>query len=180
MTLNGYERTELNLSTAARAIAEALDLKPGHRFLDVGCGAGTVGQAVLDYCEDLNYVGTDRSASLVRKHIGLLGHSVLNFSAHEAVFQDNFFDCGLCFSVFQYFESHKYAAEVIGQLVRQARKVYLGDLPLSSHDATHLLYTREMLEDWLGRLKSSYEDLAWEFSPGLYNPSRFNAIIKRS
>lgn len=177
--LNGYEKTGVDLPIAARTIFEALELKPGQRFLDVGCGAGTMGQAILAYCEDISYVGTDRSASLVRKHISLLGHSVLNFSAHEAVFHDNFFDCCVCYGVSHYFESHQYAAEVLGQLIRQARKVYLGDLPLTSHDATHLLYTMEMVESWLTQLKGTYENMIWEFTPGLYNPKRFNVIIKR-
>lgn len=179
LKLNGYEKTGVDLPAAARTIFKALELKPGHRLLDVGCGAGTMGQAILEYCADVNYVGTDRSPTLVRKHIALLGHSVLNFSAHEAVFHDDLFDCCLCYSVSHYFESHQYAAEVISQLVRQGKKVYIGDMPLTSHDSTHLLYTQEMVEGWLDRLKKRYGDLTWEFTPGLYTTKRFNVLIKR-
>lgn len=177
--LNGYEHTALNPAAAGRTIAEALELKPGQKFLDVGCGAGAIGQSVIDHVGDIVYVGTERSATLAQKHIALSGRPVLNFSAHEAVFSDSFFDSCLCYSVFQYFPSHDYAREVVGQLVRQAKTVYLGDLPIRSHDATHRLYTRELIQAWLNDLGEIYSGLTGLFSEGLYNPDRFNVLVKR-
>jgi len=180
LKLNGYERTGIDLPMAAKTIFEALGLASGQRFLDVGCGAGTMAQAILQLCDKVTYVGTDRSATLVRKHITLLGHSVLNFSADEAVFTDDFFDCCLCYGVVHYFPSYEYAQKVIRQLVRQGKSIYVGDLPTVSHDDTHRLYTREMIESWLSQLRGRYPDLVWKFTAGLYTDKRFNIIIKRS
>jgi SAM-dependent methyltransferase len=177
--LSGFEKTTLNFQAAGQVIAEALNLKSPGRLLDVGCGVGATASEVLKHCPDLNYVGTERSASMARRHIGLSGRSVLNFSAHEAIFQDNFFDYGLCFSVAQYFESHEYAQTVVAQLARQAFNIFIGDLPVTSHDDTHLLYTQGLVEGWLTALKDRYPGLTWEFTPGLYNPNRFNVVIRR-
>lgn len=150
--LNGYEKTSFDVQAVAGAITVELDMRPGGRLLDVGCGAGSLGEEILKLVPDTMYVGTDRSATMVKTHIRLLGHSVLNFSAADGVFTDKLFHYGICFSVFQYFESLDYARETIRQLLRQARDVFIGDLPTDSHDPTHMLYTPETVLEWLSEM----------------------------
>ena len=177
--LNGYERTAFDVRAVAAAIVKELDMQPGGRLLDVGCGAGSLGEEVLKLLPGTTYVGTERSSTMVQTHIKLLGHSVLNFSAAEPVFSDKFFDYALCFSVFQYFESHNYARETIKQLLRQARDVFVGDLPVESHDNTHQLYTQETAAAWISEMTAK-SGATLKITNGLYNPHRFNVIIKQS
>lgn len=67
-----------------------MNIRPGQRVLEVGCGAGAIAQSLQKVVPGIHYVGTDRSPTLVKKHIAILGNSVLNFSADDPVFSDDF------------------------------------------------------------------------------------------
>lgn len=179
--LNGYEKTSVDHAELGRIISEALQIQPGNRVLEVGCGAGALAKGLQDAIPGILYVGTDRSASLVNKHIRLLGNSVLPFSADEPVFADQFFDMCVCFGVFFYFDSLEYARKAVNQLVRQSRNsVYIGDLPVRSHSDDHLLFGGDGLDFILSDVDTS----VWshEVTRGLYDPykdDRFNIILRR-
>lgn len=180
--LNGYERTTASLPVIAEEITRALDIRPGTKLLDVGCGAGALGSEIQKLTRGIFYVGTERSPTLVRKHITLLGNSVLNFSADEAVFSDSLFDCAVSFGVFHYFPSHAYAGKALREMLRQARNVFVGDLPVRSHDATHLLYGDEGLAALMEEINAAIAPVGGtcEKTKGLYNPvDRYNLVIRR-
>lgn len=179
--LNGYEKTSVDHAELGRIIAAALDMKANDKVLEVGCGAGALAKGLQDAAPGIRYVGTDRSATLVDKHIRLLGNSVLPFSADELVFADGFFDMCVCYGVFFYFDSLEYARKVVNVLLRQARTaVYIGDLPVRSHSEDHLLF------DEAGRdfILADVDTGVWsrEVTRGLYEPycdERFNIILRR-
>ena len=84
----------------------------------------------------------DYSKGLVRRHSDLLGNVVFHSEAIRLPFRDNHFDKCFVFSVFQYFPHKQYAHEVVAELKRVTKgTVLIGDIPIKSHDASHLLYT---------------------------------------
>ncbi|MCC8179336.1 MAG: methyltransferase domain-containing protein [Planctomycetes bacterium] len=178
--LNGYERTSANHDEVSSVIVTSMDIKSGQRVLDVGCGAGAVARALQKAVPGIRYVGTDRSPTLVRKHIAILGNSVLNYSADDLVFSDQFFDVCICYGVFLYFESLDYSRRVVNTLLRQAKSVFIGDLPIRSHSEDHLLFDNDAVEFILADVDP--QTWSWDISPGLYEPytrDRFNIALKR-
>ena len=60
----------------------------------------------------------------------------------------------------------EYANQAIAELKRVAKKaIFIGDLPITSHRDTHLLYKKENFKDW-------------KIIDGYYNPCRFNVSLK--
>lgn len=144
--LAGFDQLDfkIDLKTAAQTLTEALDIQPSDRVLEVGCAAGSIAKYL-----NCKYVGVDRSEPLVKKNISINQVSALVCEANDLIFRDKTFDKVFVFTVFHYFPSHDYARQVIKELLRVARKaVYIGDLPVISHDPNHTLYTPEFFEDW--------------------------------
>ncbi|UQZ88949.1 hypothetical protein C4J81_06960 [Deltaproteobacteria bacterium Smac51] len=176
--LCGYNHVEnVNIDKIAASIISDLEVKQEDRFLDIACGGGFLSSAILRKAPDIIYVGTERSAVIARKHRQTLGNAVLNFSAHEAVFHDDFFSHCLCFSAFQYFPSHDYAKEVLRQMLRQARRAYIGDLAIKSHDDSHLLYKQDEVVSWIMDICGHKASI--KVTEGHFYTTRFNVIVHR-
>ena len=63
------------------------------------------------------------------------------------------------------FPNIEYANEVISEMSRIAtKKIFIGDLPRTSHEENHLTYNEEMFSNWIK-------------TEGYYNPHRFNAFL---
>ena len=105
----------------------------------------------------------------MEKHISLLHHSVLVGEATDLPFKDNSFDKVICYGVYLYFDDKDYAKRATKELLRVAKKgILIGELPIRSHRALHLLFIPE-------------EFAGWEISDGFYDPyqkDRFNAVIR--
>ena len=160
--LDGYEATTIKPDEVAHKIANILDIQRTDKVLEVGCGAGMIAQYL-----DCDYVGVDYSKSLVKKHIQLLGNSVLQCQANNLIFKDKSFDKVFCYGVFHYFPNKVYADQVIQEMKRVAKKtmIFIGDLPFQSHRQEHLLFNPEEFADA-------------KVTQGFYNPDRFNVLIK--
>lgn len=162
LAYDGYEATKVDMEEVARQITKRLDIKHTDRVLEVGCGAGALAQYL-----DCSYVGIDYSPTLVQKHIELLKHSVLTGEAADLPFKDNAFDKVICYGVYLYFDNKEYADQATRELLRVAKKgVLIGELPMRSHRAEHLLFTKEEFE-------------GWDISDGFYDPyrkDRFNVV----
>jgi ubiquinone/menaquinone biosynthesis C-methylase UbiE len=158
-TLDGFESTAVMPQAVMHEISRAMDIGASDSVLEVGCGAGMLAEHAT-----CRYVGIDYSRSMVKKHIALLGNSVLLGEASDLPFKDNCFDKVFAFSIFQYFPSRAYAQTAIAEMLRVARTaVFVGDLPMRSHRDSHLLFDPALFADWV-------------ISEGFYTPDRFNAL----
>ena len=161
--LDGYEDTTIDAKFVANIITEILDIQPTDKVLEVGCGAGMLAQYL-----ECDYIGIDYSKSLVKKHIQLLGNSVLHGSANNLIFRDGYFDKVFSYSVFHYFPDLDYAQNVIEEMKRVSKNsIFIGDLPIRSHRSEHLLFDPQNFA-------------CAEITQGFYNPDRFNVFIKGS
>ncbi|MBD2568155.1 class I SAM-dependent methyltransferase [Anabaena lutea] len=159
--LDGYEDTTIDAKFVASQITKILDIKSTDKIIEVGCGAGMIAQYL-----DCGYIGIDYSQSLVKKHIQLLGNSVIHGSANNLIFNDHSFDKAFAYSVFQYFPNLEYAKTAIQEMKRVSKtSIFIGDLPIRSHRSEHLLFNP----------KDFYSA---EITEGFYNPDRFNVFIK--
>lgn len=162
LAFNGYEATKVDMEEVTRQITRRLDIQKKDKVLEVGCGAGALAQYL-----DCEYVGIDYSPTLVQKHIDLLHHSVLTGEAANLPFKDHSFDKVICYGVYLYFDDKNYAAQATKELLRVACKgVLIGEIPMRSHRAEHLLFQKE-------------EFYGWDISDGFYDPyrkDRFNAV----
>lgn len=157
--LDGFEATTINPEEVASQIIKILDIKKSDKVLEIGCGAGMIAQYL-----DCDYIGTDYSESLVKKHIELLKRSVLVAEANDIPFKNKYFNKAFSYSVFHYFPDKEYVKEVIKELKRVCKgKIFIGDLPERSHRKEHLLFR-----------KSEFQGV---FSEGFYNKDRFNVLI---
>lgn len=164
--LDGFEATTINPKIVVSKIIKLLDIKKTDKVLEVGCGAGMLAQ-----CLKCNYVGVDYSNSLVKKHIKLLGNSVLVAEANNLPFKDKFFDKVFAYSVFHYFPDKKYVKKALKEMKRVSRgSIFIGDLPESSHRKSHLLFKKS---DFVGAVNKV------NFSDGFHNKNRFNVLIKK-
>jgi ubiquinone/menaquinone biosynthesis C-methylase UbiE len=157
--LDGFEATTIDPCAAAARISETLELAPTDTLLEVGCGAGMIAQYL--HCR---YFGIDYSPSLLDRHRDILGNPVSLAEASHLPFPDQSFDHVLAYSVFHYFPSQEYAGLVCREMERIAkRSVFIGDLPMQSHNSDHLLFERNFLE-------------GWQTSDGYYTSNRFNVF----
>lgn len=162
LAFDGYEATKVDMEEVSHEIMNRLDIQKQDTVLEVGCGAGALARYL-----DCKYVEIDYSPTLVQKHIELLHHSVLVGEAADLPFKDHSFDKVICYGVFLYFDDKEYADRAMKELLRVARKsVLIGELPIRSHRAEHLLFTPD-------------EFAGWDISNGFYDPyrkERFNAV----
>jgi ubiquinone/menaquinone biosynthesis C-methylase UbiE len=154
---DGFESTAVVPDRVAQALAGAVGLGRTESVLEVGCGAGMLAAEL-----SCPYIGVDYSASLLRRHAQLVGSLLSRGEAARLPFADGAVDVVFAFSVFHYFPGLAYAHQALDEMVRVARRaVYVGDLPLTSHDPDHLCYSPAMFPDWVPTV-------------GCYRPERFN------
>ena len=156
--LDGWENTSMHPRKVYEDATRSIRATSEDTILDVGCGAGAVGQ----YFAPAKYVGVDYSSTLLRKHPHQ-GLSPLHCAeADKLPFANDAFDIVFCYSVFHYFDSLEYASCVIKEMDRVSKgRVFIGDLPESSHNPDHLLFRKDRFG-------------GWNTSEGYYNPERFN------
>jgi SAM-dependent methyltransferase len=155
--ISGHENTLINAEDIVKNITQVLDIGSDDRVLEVGCAAGYLAQYF-----DCDYTGVDYIEEMCAKHVNLLNNKVICCEANRLPFRDNHFDKVVCFSVFHYFPDKEYAEEVIAEMIRVSNNMlFIGDLPEISHDANHLLFSKD---EWP----------SWSIVPGYFRDSRFN------
>ena len=152
--LDGYEHLNIdfNSDTICDKIVATMNISPGDRVLEVGCGAGFLARElqVYDYVEN---------------------HTVMVAEGCSLPFDDGSFDKVFCFGVMQYFPSRDYADKALDEMKRVARSsIFLGDLKIAATRQEHFVYPQNDLEEQ-----------GYQFTECLYVPNdveRYNAFLE--
>jgi ubiquinone/menaquinone biosynthesis C-methylase UbiE len=152
--INGWEKVNISSSFVVQTIKKRLNLTSEDHLLELGSGSGFLTKYFLQ--ETKNYMGSDKSKNMVNLAKSIFDCEFINCEASNLPFDDNQFDYVVAYSVFQYFPSHKYVQKTIAEMNRISKKgIYIGDLPVYSHEKNHMLYRREQFSDWL-KCESAY------------------------
>tara|TARA_Y100000034_G_C6876173_1_gene400742 strand:+ start:1313 stop:1876 length:564 start_codon:yes stop_codon:yes gene_type:complete len=159
--INGWEKVNIFSSSVVQTIKKRLNLISGEYLLELGAGSGFLTKYFLR--ETKNYIGSDISKNMVNLAKSIFDCDFINCEASDLPFDNEQFDYVIAYSIFQYFPSHKYAQKVISEMNRVSKKgIYIGDMPICSHDNNHTLYKREEFD-------------GWSTSEGIYTNERFDA-----
>lgn len=163
---DGWEKSTADMRKTAERIKKELNIKPTDRVLEVGCGAGGLAQYM-----DCEYVGIDFSETLVKRCMEFFQKSAIYSEANDIPFKDNYFDKCFSWGVFLYFPTKEYVKQVISEMKRVTKGgIFIGELPMESHDAKHMLYTKEEFAQY------GFEVMRGWSEP--YCDIRFNAVKK--
>ena len=155
--LSGHERTGIDISELYAELRLALTPSAESTVLEVGCAAGLLRAGL-----DCKYVGVDYSFEMCRKFATKFTEPVFQAQAASLPFPSDCFDICFSFSVFHYFDDFEYASRAIAEMSRVAKyRVFIGDLPLESHDRNHLTFETNQFPDWV-------------ITPGIGRSTRFN------
>ena len=160
-SVGGCPNSESDLKRIADYIISFFsELKGRPSVLEVGCGAGALAPYFTNKCD---YIAIDYCEGMVKRHIAEFNNSVICSEANDIPFKDKYFDYSFSFSVFHYFPDVQYASKTIAEMKRVTKKrIFVGDLPISSHDDNHLLYKKNFFE---GKTEDSF-----------LNPNRFDVF----
>lgn len=165
---DGWEKSETEIQEIAEKIIHKLEIQVTDTVLEVGCGAG--GMAQFMQC---NYIGIDFSKPLTEKCMSFFSKPAIYSEANDIPFRDKYFDKCFCWGVFLYFPSHEYMREVVAEMKRVVQGgIFIGDIPLKSHNERHMTYTKE-----------EFKELGFEIMRGWavpYEDDRFNAFCINS
>jgi ubiquinone/menaquinone biosynthesis C-methylase UbiE len=90
------------------AVVESLDLDGRERLLNIACGTGALERLLLSRWPNLQVIGTDVSAGMLRQAAGKPGNeraSWVRADASRLPFPDGFFDYAICANSFHYFRA---------------------------------------------------------------------------
>ncbi len=162
--LDGFDQsfgtiTPEALSTLVDGISGNLELRDDDRLLDLGCGAGMLLSRLTPRVQ-IAY-GTDRSSGMIQRgHKISSGMTLMQAESTHLPFEAATFDKVLAHSVFQYFDSHDYAFNVLAELLRVSKpgsRMLIGDI-MDAASKKEYLEERRLSVDANRRLwKSSIE-----------------------
>ena len=104
-----------------------LELPPGSRVVDVGCGAG----AFLECLQHCQLAGVDYSAEAIARIRTHLSGDFRVAEASQLPFPDDAFDAAISFGIFYYFDSLDYARQVLDEMSRVLKPggmLFVGDI----------------------------------------------------
>ena len=163
--INGWGHSDMNPSLTVDSITNRLNLSLDDTMLEVGCGCGLLSELFIKNVKE--YVGMDKQQNLIDLAKKSFDFNFICSEASNLPFNDNEFDYLISYSIFQYFPSDEYVKTTISEMKRVARKgIYIGDLPMESHEKHHHLYKKEDFND------------EWNVNTGLYTNKRFDVYQK--
>tara|TARA_B110000037_G_scaffold33801_1_gene40818 strand:- start:3089 stop:4090 length:1002 start_codon:yes stop_codon:yes gene_type:complete len=123
--LNGYEETNFEPKLLIERVISILNINLNDTIVEIGCGSGLLSQYLTNY----EYLGVDKSLSLVNKHIKLLHNAVLNFSSSESIFKDNYFKYCICNSMLEYMNDMDELNGTIDEMERiTSNGIFIGNI----------------------------------------------------
>jgi SAM-dependent methyltransferase len=102
----------------ARKLIERYDLKPGDRFLDIGCAKGFLVKDIADACPGLDAQGLDISAYAIEHCHPDVEERLMQGTAERLPFPDNYFKAVTCINVV-----HNLERQACLQAVREIQRV---------------------------------------------------------
>lgn len=130
--LTGYDETDFEPQQFANRWRKAIQWVEGETVLDVGCGAGFLG----DYLPNNGYVGVERSPSLADNFIQRSNRVVVVQDATILPFKDGSFDHVISHSMLEYMPGNPEAIQAMKEMQRVSRKtVFVGDIRTIQHAA---------------------------------------------
>ncbi len=144
---DGWEKSTTSMEETANKLIDFLDIRPTDRVLEVGCGAGGLARFL-----NCIYTGIDFSLPLTKKCMEFFSLPAICSEANDLPFKDGYFDKCFSWGVFLYFPSQEYGKQVIKEMMRVTKqnadkRVFIGDIPIESHNDRHMKYTRKMFEE---------------------------------
>lgn len=142
---DGWEKSTADMRETADRISQLLQIKPSDKVLEVGCGAGGLAQYM-----DCEYIGIDFSPTLVKRCMEFFQRSAIVSEANDIPFRDGYFDKCFSWGVFLYFPDWEYTQKVIHEMTRVLKangRIFIGELPKTSHDNKHQLYNERQFEE---------------------------------
>jgi len=163
--INGWKDTKNSPSLTAQIIKSRLNLTLEDSMLEVGCGCGFLTEFLKKEVKE--YTGLDQSQNMINLAKMIFDCNFVCCGASDLPFEDDEFDYVVAYSIFQYFPSQEYAERAISEMKRVTKKgIYIGALPLESHDKNHLLYKQEQFAG------------DWSVGKGTYTEKRFDIYQK--
>jgi len=168
-------------------VCEHLDLKPGMRVLDMGCGKGLTSiflakeYGVTVYATDLWIPATENFERF--KSLGL-GNNIIpiHAEAHNLPYADGFFDVAICIDSYHYFGANEtYLSEHFARLVIKGGQIgiaapgltreLVGEIP----DCLKAVWKEDQMDDLLTFRSADWWKTTWEKS-GLVDITSFGEI----
>lgn len=117
----GYERYVGRWSRkVARRFLAWLDMAPGQRWLDLGCGTGALTEEILAHCDPRTVVGTDPSEQFLGLASGQVGDERATFrqgSGERIPVEDGGVDCAVSGLVLNFIPDRDAALRELGRCV---------------------------------------------------------------
>ena len=130
--LNGWEFTNFDPIKLIKLILLVLNISKDKSILEIGCGAGLLTSLLKEY----NYIGTDKSCNLVCKNIKLTNNTIINFSAEDVLFKNNYFDYTIINSVLEYLPSIEVVEKSINEIERITKYgIYIANIRFKTRNA---------------------------------------------
>jgi len=180
--LTGYDETDFEPQRFAELWSKAIQWVKGETVLDVGCGAGFLG----DHLPKNGYVGVEWSPSQAKIFIQRSNQVVIVKDAISLPFKDGSFDHVISHSMLEYMPGKPEAIQAVKEMQRVSRKtVFLGDLRTIQHAArpdkyvipgvfAHTLFQRSNFSDMQELNGFVVSDPWWG------GETRFNAMYRKN
>lgn len=176
--LTGYEGTDFDPAPYAERWKSEVQWRAGDSVLDVGCGAGFLGE----WLPNDAYIGVEQSQSLTDAFVERTQRTVLTGDARKLPFADGAFDHVICHSMLQYMPSKEAALDAIQEMRRVTRtSVFIGDLRSQGHTGRG---AKHVMKGTIGHVlfqRLELETLGFITSDGWWGgETRFNGVWARS
>lgn len=143
LEMGGWNHTETSAKEIVDRLISFMDINPSDKILEIGCGAGGMAQYL-----DCDYVGLDYSPSSVKRCMEFFQKTAICADANDIPFKDKYFDKCFAYGCFMYFPNWEYVERVISEMKRVTKgMVFIGELPMESHESKHLLFKKEKMEE---------------------------------
>jgi ubiquinone/menaquinone biosynthesis C-methylase UbiE len=164
-------------------IIDNCNISKDEKILEVGCGAGRLGNIFLK--KDYDYFGLEKSSSLVSKFKNLIDENKVDIMNDNKIpFEDNTFDIVFCYSVVQYLKDEDSFTSFLNEMLRISKKM-VGIYDLETLDSTKNMrnkYIYDVPLDHLCISKEYFKNIEGVSFNNLHvtKPTRYNAMINKN